>query len=159
MSLFNLHSFQLNYHRVELTLAVTVVQEVAPGISFCNPGDSIFQALPDDNILDIVPWVCTNSSCGDVSIDPVILHPWFVHWSNVPATLSEDPISTHYITINEQFNMTILACMPECLTGVNLYVNLPTYSGGMPRVTVDDAYVTFVGTELHNTTLFEGDGE
>ncbi len=141
---------------------MTVIQEVAPGISFCNPGDTIFEALPDNYTLNISPLVCTNSSCGSVKIDPVILYPWVVHWSNVPCTATEDivnqTINQHHVTIEEQFNTTIEACMPECFTGVNLYVSIPTHNG-VPKLTVDDAYVTFIGSELYHTTLFKGDGK
>lgn len=142
---------------------MTVIQEVAPGISFCNPGDSIFKALHENYTLNISPLVCTNSSCGNVQIDPVILHPWVVHWSDVPPTATEDvanqTIEEHHVTIEEQFNTTIEACMPECFTGVNLYVSIPIHTNGVPQLTVDDAYVTFIGSELYNTTLFEGDGK
>lgn len=144
--------------RVELTLGVSIVQEVAPGISYSNPGESEFQSLPDDNPWDLIPLFCTNSSSGSVKITPVILHPWFVHWSNVDSTQTESPTSTHYVTISEQFNMTILACMPESFTSIRLFVFLPSLNSE-PLVTLDDAYVTFVGSELYNTTLFEGDGK
>ena len=52
--------------------------------------------------------------------------------------------------------MTILACMPESFTSIRLFVRLPEISS-VPLVTVNDAYVTFIGSELYNTTLFEGD--
>lgn len=156
-------SFTLHTHRVELSLNVTIVQEVAPGISFCNPGDTIFEALPDNYTLSIAPLVCTNSSCGSVNIDQVVLNPWIVHWSNVPPTVTEDSEeeepNPHHVTIGEQFNTTIKACMPECLTGVNLCIDIPTHNDGEPKLRVDDAYVTFVGSELYNTTLFEGDSK
>lgn len=148
--------FKLNVDRVELTLGVTIIQEVPPGVSYSNPGDTEFQSLPDDNILDLKPLYCTNSSSGSVRIHPVILDPWFIHWSDVDSTQTESPITPHFITINEQFNMTILACMPESFTSIRLFVLLPKI-GSTPLVTVNDAYVTFIGSELYNTTLFEGD--
>ena len=148
--------FTLNYDRVELTLGVTIIQEVAPSISFSNPGDTEFRSQPEDNPWDLTPITCTNESSGSVHIDPVVLDPWFVHWSDVESTLTESPTSTYYITINEQFNMTILACMPESFTSIHLFVQLPNISS-VPLVTVNDAYVTFIGSELYNTTLFEGD--
>ena len=141
-------------------LNVTVVQEVAPGISFSNPGSTIFRALPVDNVLNITPLTCTNSSSGSVSIHPVIVSPWVVHWSNVDPTATEDfptAVSEHHVTRDEQFNTTVKACLPECLTGLDFYVIIPTDSGE-PVVTVDDAYVMFVGSDILNATLFPGDG-
>lgn len=67
-------------------------------------------------------------------------------------------MTLHYITIGEQFNMTSLACMPESFTGIYHITSLPS-SDNSPFVTVNDAYVTFIGSELHNTTLFMGDGK
>ena len=150
--------FKLNVDRVELTLGVSIIQEVAPGTRYSNPGDAEFQSLPDNTPWALVPLFCTNSSAGSVKIDPVYLHPWYIHWSSVNSTQTESPITPHYATISEEFNMTILACMPECVTSVLLTVYLPTRDS-VSLVTVDDAYVTFVGSELYNTTLFEGDGK
>ena len=144
----------MNVDRVELTLGVSVIQEVAPGTTLALPGDAVFQSLPDDNLQDLAPIVCTNTSSGAVNIDPVILWPWFIRWSDVDSTQTESP--PHYITTGEQFNMTILACMPESFTSVRLFVVLPHISL-VPQVTVNDAFVTFIGSELYNTTLFEGD--
>lgn len=148
--------FTLNVDRVELTLGVTIIQEVAPSISLTNLGETEFHSLPEDNPWDLIPISCTNESSGSVLIHPVVLHPWFVHWSDVESTQTESPTSTHYITINEQFNMTILACMPESFTSIRLFVFLPQINS-VPLVTVNDAFVTFIGSELYNTTLFEGD--
>ena len=139
-----------------MTLGVTIIQEVPPGVSYSNPGDTKFQSLPNDNRLGLEPRYCTNSSSGSVRINPVILHPWFIHWSDVESTQTESPITPHFITINEQFNMTILACMPESFTSIRLFVSLPKI-GSTPLVTVNDAYVTYIGSELYNTTLFEDD--
>jgi hypothetical protein len=106
-----------------------------------------------------MPLVCTNSSCGSVAIDPVILDPWIIHFSDVEATLTETPASPPYVTIGEMFNMTARACMPESWTGIFLNVTLPhdDGEGSEDLVTVNDAYVTFIGSELLNTTLMEGD--
>ena len=146
--------------RVELTLGVSIIQEVAPGISYSNPGDAEFQSLPDNNPWQLVPLFCTNSSSGSVKIREVYLHPWYVHWSSIDSTQTESPTTPHYATISEEFNMTVLACMPESVTSVLLTVYIPdTDSDSVPLVTVDDAYVTFVGSELYNTTLFVGDGK
>ena len=150
--------FTLNFDRVELTLEVSIIQEVPPGVSYSNPGDTEFQSLPDDNPLGLRPIICTNSTSGSVKIDPVILHPWFIHWSDVGSTQTESPTTPHYVTINEQFNMTILACMPESFTSIRLFVFLPS-TNSIPLVILNDTYVTFVGSELYNTTLFEGDGK
>ena len=142
-------------------LNVTVVQEVAPGISFSNLGSTIFSALPVDNLLNITPLTCTNTSSGSVSILPVIVSPWVVHWSNVDPTATEDfpvVVSEHHVTRDEQFNTTVKACLPECLTGLDFYVIIPT-DGGEPVLTVDDAYVTSVGSDLLNATLSPGDGK
>ena len=128
-------------------------------MSFCNPGDAIFQTLPGDSLMNLVPLTCTNSSCGDVIIDPVILYPWVIRWSNVEVTDTEVPANTsNYVTIGEQFNMTIMACMPESTTGIHLFVTIP-HEDSVPLVSVNDAYVTFIGSELYNTNLMEGDGE
>ena len=148
--------FTLNVDRVELTLGVTIIQKVAPSISLTNHGETEFHSLPEDNPWDLFPISCTNESSGSVLIRPVVLQPWFVHWSDVESTQTESPTSTHYITINEQFNMTILACMPKSFTSIRLFVFLPQISS-VPLVTVNDAFVTFIGSELYNTTLFEGD--
>ena len=55
--------------------------------------------------------------------------------------------------------MTILAFMPECQTGLHLYVTLPNEGENKPQVTLNDAYVTFLGSEMLNTTLFEDDSK
>ncbi len=139
-----------------MTIGVTVIQDVAPTMSFCNPGNTIYKTLPEVNILDLYPLNCSNASCGDVTIDPVILHPWVILWSDVEATASEK--RPYYLTIGEQFNMTLRACMPESRTGIELFVTLPRIESE-PVVTLNDAYVTFIGSELRNTILFEGDGK
>ena len=87
-----------------------------------------------------------------------IFHPWVIRWSNVETTDAEKPGSSNYVTIGEQFNMTIMACMPESTTGIHLFVTIP-HEDSVPLVSVNDAYVTFIGSELYNTTLMEGDGE
>ena len=143
---------------IELTIEVTIIQDVAPEMSFCNPGDAIFQSLPENNTLDLLPLVCTNSSCGSVTIKPVILDPWVIHHSDVEATVTETPANPSYATIGEQFNMSIRACMPESWTGIVLNVTLP-HEDSTTLVTLNDAYVTFIGMELYNTTIFEGDSE
>lgn len=127
-------------------------------MSFCNPGDTIFQSIPSNNTLNLLPLVCTNSSCGGVTIDPVILDPWIIHYSDVEATITESPATPSYVTIGERFNMTIKAHMPESWTGIYLFVTLP-HEGSNVLVTLNDAYVTFIGSELLNTTLEEGDSE
>ncbi len=151
-----LFRFKLNVDRVVLTIGVTIIQDVAPTMTFCNPVNTIFQTLPEDNLLNLNPHNCSNISCGDVTIDPVILHPWVIPWSDVEATASEE--SPPYLTIGEQFNMTLRACMPESRTGIELFVTLPSIESE-PVVTLDDAYVTFLGSELRNTIIFEGDGK
>lgn len=143
---------------MELTIEVTIIQDVAPEMSFCNPGDAIFQSFQENNTMSLLPLVCTNSSCGGVSINPVIIDPWIIHHSSVESTVTETPASPSYVTIGEQFNMTIRACMPECWTGIVLTVELPR-QGSTTLVVVNDAYVTFIGSELVNTTLQEGDGK
>ena len=143
---------------IELTVEVTIIQDVAPGMSFCNPVDTIFQSLPDENILNLIPLTCTNSSCGGVGINGVTLHAWVIEWSNIEVTDTESLTSPRYVTIGEQFNMSIMACMPESTTGIHLFVTIP-YEDSVPLVSVNDAYVTFIGSELYNTTLIEGDGE
>ena len=150
--------FTLNVDKVELTIEVTIIQDVAPEMSFCNPGDTIFQSLPTNNTMDLLPLVCTNTSCGSVRIDPVILDPWVIHYSDVEATITETPASPSYVTIGEQFNMTTRACMPESWTGIVLNVTLPHQESTL-LVTLNDAYVTFVGSELLNTTLLEDDSK
>ena len=97
----------MNAEKVELTIEVTIIQDVAPEMSFCNPGDTVFQSLPSNNTLDLLPLVCTNTSCGSVKIDPVVLDPWIIHYSSVEATLTETPANLSYATIGEQFNMII----------------------------------------------------
>ncbi|WP_424626375.1 hypothetical protein [Achromobacter marplatensis] len=138
---------------------MTIIQDVAPAMSFCNPGDTVFQSLPDNNTLQLLPLVCTNSSCGAVTIDPVILEPWVIHYSDVEATDTETPASPAYVTIGERFNMTIKACLPECWTGIHLFATLPHQGDSQVLVTLNDAYVTFIGSELLNTTLMEGDSK
>lgn len=155
-----MHRFKLNVDRVELTIEVTIIQDVAPEMSFCNDGNSTFQSLPNNNTLDLVPLVCTNTSCGSVLIDPVILYPWVIEYSDVEATITElPPASTSYVTIGERFNMSIRAKMPECWTGIVLNVTLPHDAEGNSSVTLNDAYVTFIGSELLNTTIMEGDSK
>lgn len=73
--------------------------------------------------------------------------------------MTESPANPNYVTIGERFNMTILTFMPECMTGLHLYVTLPNEGPDQPRVTLNDAYVTFLGSEILNTTLFEGDSK
>ncbi len=150
--------FTLNMDQVELTIEVTIIQDVTPQFSFCNPGDVIFQSFPENNTMNLLPLVCTNSSCGGVKIDPVILDPWIIHYSSVEATVTETPANPSYITIGEQFNMTIRACMPESWTGVVLNVTLPHQESTL-LVTLNDAYVTYIGSELLNTTLMEDDSK
>lgn len=151
--------FLLNTDQVKLIINVTIIQDVAPAMSFCNPGDAIFQSLPCNNTLDLLPLICTNSSCGGVTIDPVILDPWVIHFSDVEATITElPPATTSYVTIGERFNMTIKACLPESWTGIYLNATLP-HEGLNALVTLNNAYVTFIGSELLNTTLMEGDSE
>lgn len=152
-------SFKLFTDKIELTVEVTIIQDVAPAESFSNPGDAIFRSLPCNNTFDLFPITCTNSSSGSVTIFPVILKPWVIHYSDVEATVTESPANPSYVTIGERFNMTILAFMPECWTGLHLYVTLPNQGSGSPLVTLNDAYVTFIGSELLNTTLMEGDSK
>lgn len=135
--------------RVELTLAVS-------GITFSNYGDAEFQSLPDNNPWQVLPFSCTNSSESLVKIPPVNLHPWYIHWSSTDSTQTESPTTPHYVTVGEEFNMTVLACMPESVTSVLFTVYLPE-TNLVPLVSVDDAYVTFVGSEVHNTTLAMSD--
>lgn len=149
----------MNEDEVELTIEVTIIQDVYPEQSFCNPGDTIFQSLPANNTLGLLPLVCTNSLCGGVTIDPVMLDPWIIHYSDVESTVTESPpASTSYVTIGERFNMTIRACMPESWTSIYLNVTLP-HEDSHALVTLNDAYVTFIGSELLNTTLDVGDSE
>lgn len=150
--------FILNADKIELTIEVKVIQDVSPKFSFSNPGEVIFQTLPDDNPLSLAPIICTNTTSGSVNIHPVILHPWNITWSSVEATNTESPANPSYVTIGERFNMTTMACMPETHTGVELRVSVPQRDG-MPAVRVMDAYVTFIGSNILNTTLQEGDGE
>ena len=151
--------FLLNIDQVMLTINVTIIQDVAPAMTFCNPGNTTFQSLPCNNTLDLVPFVCTNASCGGVTIHPVILEPWIIHYSDVEATVSEVPPATiSYVTIGERFNMTIKACLPESWTGIYLFATLP-HEESSALVTLNDAYVTFIGSELLNTTLMEGDSK
>ena len=153
-----MHRFTLNVDKVELTIEVTIIQDVPPAFSFCNPGNTTFQSLPPNNTLDLQPLVCTNSSCGGVTIHPVVLDPWIIHYSDVEATETESPATPSYVTIGERFNMTIRACMPESLTGIHLYATLP-HEGASALVRLNDAFVEFIGSELLNTPLMEGDSK
>ena len=150
------HRFQLNVDRIELTLGVSIPQEVAPGTTYDILGETEFQSLPDDNILNVSPRLCSNSTLGSVKINPVVLNPWFIHWSDADTTQNESLATTQDITIGDQFNMTIMVCMPESITSVRLLVLLPNINS-VPLVTVNDTYVTFIGSELYNTILSEGD--
>jgi hypothetical protein len=138
---------------------VTIIQDVPPEFSFCNPGESIFRSLPIINELDLVPLVGTNSSCGDVKIDPVILNPWVIEYSDVEATETATPPEPNYVTIGERFNLSIMACMPESWTGIVLNATLPRINSTFSLVTLNDAYVTFIGSQLLFTTILVGDSE
>lgn len=140
------------------TILVTIIQDVPPAYSFCNPGDSVFQTLPNNNPLHLLPLVCANSSCGGVKIDPVVLHPWAINYSNVSATETMTPPDPNYVTIGERFNLSIMACMPESWTGIVLNTTLPR-TGSTLLVTLNDAYVTFIGNELLFTTISVGDSK
>ena len=54
--------------------------------------------------------------------------------------------------------MTSLACMPESFTGIEHVTWVPSL-GNSPLVTVNDAFVAFIGSELYNTTLSVGNGK
>ena len=110
---------------VELIIEVTIIQDVGPGMGFCNPGYAIFQSLPDNNTLNLLPVICSNTSCGGVRIRPVDLEPWILHFSELESTPTELPANPRYVSIGEWFNMTIRACMPESWTGIVLNVTLP----------------------------------
>ena len=129
-----------------------------PAYSFCNPGESIFQSLPTKNPLNLLPLVCTNSSAGGVKINPAVLHPWVIEYSDVDTTETTTPPGPNYLTIGERFNLSILACMPESWTGIVLNATLPR-TGSTLLVTLNDAYVTFIGSQLLFTTLSVGDSE
>ena len=140
------------------TIEATIIQDVPPAYSFCNPGDSIFQSFPTNNPYNLLPLVCSNSSCGGVTIDPVILEPWVIEYSDVDATETMTPPEPNYLTIGERFNLSIMACMPESWTGIVLNATLPR-TGSTLLVTLNDAYVTKIGSEVLNTTISVGDSK
>ena len=93
-----------------------------------------------------------------MTIAPPEIYPWDIEFSDVEATLTETSESTIYLTIGERFNMSIIGCLPESWTGVYLYASLPEEES-TSLVTLNDAYVVFIGSELLNTTLMENDSE
>ena len=150
--------FTLFQEVVQVSIVVTIIQNVPPEFKFTNLGEAIFKSLPDDNLLMLLPLICTNETFGNVTINPVVLNPWIIEHSNVESTITETPANPSYVTIGERFNMSIRACMPESVTGIALNVTLP-HSGSTLYVTLNDAYVTFIGPDVQNTIIFEGDSE
>ena len=142
--------FRLKFDKVKYSLNVTVPQNVAPGIKLPANGTATYRSTPLNH--PVLGLKYTNTSKGGVNIIKVILYPWEYNNSSIIATPTESH-SSHYVVIGETVDISIRARMPECYTSIVLYSTIPN------SVTLNNATVVHVGSELWNRTLEVGDSK